>query len=340
VQAGTGFCLTEGTVNILFVHNYLTRFVSQDLDALRKQHRVSECSLTSRLVNPLSLWRKVRAHDAVFGWFASWHTVLPMAYAKLLHKPSILVVGGYDLASMPEIGYGHQRGGPKKWLSGFAIRMAQCLITNSHYSATEATRNAGVRGKSLNVVYHGVPDPFFRLPGTRRERVALTVGNVERSNLRRKGLEPFVRTAALLPDVKFVVAGSWKDGAIRQLQAIATANVEFTGWLEDAALLEWYRRASVYVQASLHEGFGMAVAEAMLAGCIPVVMNVGALPEVVGDCGVYCRSPEPADIASAIERALAFQDSDRSRARGRILDQFPPQARHQSLDRILAGLVH
>jgi glycosyltransferase involved in cell wall biosynthesis len=250
-----------------------------------------------------------------------------------------LIVGGYDLANMPEIGYGHQRGGLKKWLSRFAMRMAQSLITNSQYSAAEARRNAGVRGKSLNVVYHGVPDPFGRPPEIRRERVVLTVGNVERPNLRRKGLEPFVRAAALLPDVKFVVAGSWRDSAIRELQAIATPNVEFTGWLEDAALFDWYRRASVYVQASLHEGFGMAVAEAMLAGCIPVVTNVGALPEVVGDCGVYCRSPEPADIASAIEQALAFQDGDRSRARGRILDQFPPQARQQSLERILAGLT-
>ncbi len=326
-------------MNILFVHNCLTRFVSQDLAALRQYHHVSECSLSSRLVNPVSLWRQVRAHDAVFGWFASWHTVLPMTYARILRKPSILVVGGYDLARLPEIAYGHQRGGLKKWISRFTIKMAQCLVTNSEFSASEVKCNAGVQSRSINVVYHGVPDRFGCLPEARRERIVLTVGNVDVSNLRRKGLEPFVRTAALLPDVRFVVAGAWSDDAIRRLRAIAPSNVEFTGWLEDEALLDWYRRASVYVQASLHEGFGMAVGEAMLAGCIPVVTKAGALPEVVGNCGVYSPSSEPSYIAIAIEEALSFQDSDRARARRRILNEFPPQGRCKSFERILGGIA-
>ncbi len=108
----------------------------------------------------------------------------------------------------------------------------------------------------------------------------LTVGNVDRPNLQRKGLEPFVRAAALLPGRRFVVVGAWLDDAIEQLRAIAPPNVTFTGRLSDAQVQDQLRRAAVYVQASLHEGFGMSLAEAMAAGCVPVVTRAG--PMVAG----------------------------------------------------------
>ena len=227
-----------------------------------------------------------------------------MEFAKLMGKPSVLVIGGYDLANMPDIDYGHQRGGLRKWISRRAMRSASCLITNSQYSRSEAARNTTLSEEQVRAVYHGVPAPFKALPQGARERMALTVGNVDRGNLKRKGHEAFVRTAALLPDVNFVLAGAWADDAADYLRSIATPNVTLTNRLSDEELCDYYRRASIYVQASLHEGFGMSVAEAMLAGCVPVVTLAGALPEVVGDSGVLVDTPAPSAIAAAIEKAL------------------------------------
>lgn len=286
-----------------------------------------------------SIWQLVRTHDLVFGWFASWHTFLPLLFARFLGKPSLLVIGGYDLANMPEIGYGHQRGGIKKWVSRRTIRLANNLVTNSFYSRHEAARNALVPEEQVQPVYHGVRDPFKSLPQGSRARIALTVGNVDRSNLRRKGHEPFVRTAALMPDVDFVLAGRWKDDAIEYLRSIATPNVTFTGWLSNEALWDYYRQAAVYVQASLHEGFGLSVAEAMLAGCIPVVTKAGALPEVAGDFGVSIAEPDPAIIAHAIEKAFRTRDEMRVLIRQTILDRFPMQKRGQALDQLIAPLI-
>ena len=172
---------------ILFVHNHPTQFVRLDLAELQKRYQVTECYLRSRWVNPAAIWHQVKKHDLVFGWFASWHTLLPMEFARLLHKPSVLVIGGYDVANIPEIGYGHQRGGMKRWLSRRTMRSAGCLITNSGYSQEEAVRNAGFAKEQVRAVYHGVPDPFNALPPGPRARMALTVGNVDRSNLQRKG---------------------------------------------------------------------------------------------------------------------------------------------------------
>lgn len=263
-----------------------------------------------------------------------------MEFARLLGKPSLLVIGGYDLANMPEIGYGHQRGGIKKWVSRRAMRSAACLVTNSRYSHEEAVRNTVFLKEQVRAIYHGVPDPFGALPQGPRARMVLTVGNVDHSNLQRKGHEVFVRTAALMPDVSFVLAGAWNDDSVDHLRAIATPNVTLTGRLSDEELADYYRRASVYVQASLHEGFGMSVAEAMLAGCVPVVTRVGALPEVTGDTGILVEKPEPAVLAEGIARALGFPDEARAQIRQRILDQFPLEKRGQLLEQLVGALMN
>src|SRR5262249_10491095 len=112
---------------ILFVHNELTEFVRLDLEELRKEFEVTERFDRSRFLNPAALWQQVSQHDLVFGWFASWHTFLPLQFARIQRKPSVLVVGGYDVADMPEINYGHQRGGLKRWVSRRAMRSATRL---------------------------------------------------------------------------------------------------------------------------------------------------------------------------------------------------------------------
>jgi glycosyltransferase involved in cell wall biosynthesis len=169
--------------------------------------------------------------------------------------------------------------------------------------------------------------------------MALTVGNIDRGNLQRKGHESFVRAAALLPDVSFVLVGNWKGDAIDYLRSIATPNVTFTGRVSDVVLHDYYGKASVYVQPSLHEGFGLSVAEAMLAGCIPVVSRAGSLPEVTGDAGIFVDAPEPTAIAQAIEKALEYPPEARASARQRILDRFPVSKRSELLEELIRLLT-
>jgi glycosyltransferase involved in cell wall biosynthesis len=175
-----------------------------------------------------------------------------------------------------------------------------------------------------------VPDPFGEEPGP-KEREALTVGAIDRTTLVQKGQIPFVDAARLLPDVRFTLAGKWLDESVEELRGRAGENVEFTGWLSDADLHAAYRRAAVYVQASRHEGFGLAVAEAMLAGCVPVVMNVTAMPEVVGDAGVLIESQEPDEVAGGVRRALELGPDAAHRARERIVTEFPMDRRREGI---------
>ena len=325
--------------SILYVFSRPARFVELDREILRERWRVREWEQPGRLANPLSLLLAVARCDLVFGWFASWHTFLPVTFAWLLGKPSVLVVGGFDVASVPEIGYGYQRGGPQQWLSRWIMRRATRLVTNSEFSRRELAANAGIDDPRVVVVHHGVPDDVGGLPAGARHPIAVTVSNVARLSLERKGLRSFVEAAALLPKVTFVLVGRWLDDAVDELRAVAAPNVTFAGWLARSELDDLLARASVYVQASAHEGFGLAVAEAMLAGCIPVVTGAGALPEVVGDAGVQVADRSPAAVAEGVGRALALDGEARRRARERVLRRFPLERRRAGLQALVAELI-
>lgn len=321
---------------VLFVYSRPARFVTIDRDLVRERWGVREWAQPGRWANPLAVLREVRRVDAVIGWFASWHTFWPITIAWLLRKPSLLIVGGFDTAALPEIGYGYQSGGIARPLSRWIMRRAQRLMTNSEYSREELLRNAGI---AAEVVPHGVPDLPGATAGGERMQVALTVSNVARISLERKGLRAFVEAAAQAPEVSFVLVGKWVDDAVEGLRAGAGPNVTFAGRVTDEELARLYRTAATYVQASRHEGFGMAVAEAMLAGCIPVVTRAGALPEVVGEAGVYVESNEPADVADGVRRALGLGGEARQRARARIIEHFPLERRRKGLQGLVAELL-
>lgn len=317
---------------ILYVHSRKASFVAIDREILAERYEVEDLYQPGRMPDLRRLIPAVLRADLVFGWFASWHTFLPITLAWLLRKPSVQIVGGFDTANMPDIGYGYQQGGLRRWASRWIMRRAGRLVTNSEYSRSEIAANTPIPPETVTVVHHGVPDRFGALDVDRpREPIALTVGHLVTTTLMQKGHRPFVEAARHLPDVRFVFVGRWHDDAIEQLRAVAAPNVEFTGWLSDEDLEALYARASVYVQASRHEGFGLAVAEAMLAGCVPVVMDVTAMPEVVGDAGVQISSQDPQAVADGVRRALDLGPNAHRRARERIVDRFPIDIRRDGI---------
>jgi glycosyltransferase involved in cell wall biosynthesis len=316
---------------ILFACPSDASFIRIDRELLAERWPLREWRQPGRFTNLFRLVPMVVRSDVVVGWWASWHTFWPITLAWLLRKPSLLIIGGFDTANMPEIGYGFQQGGARRWLSRWVMRRATRLVTNSHYSQEEIERNIGFPSTRVGVIHHGVPDPYGELPQGARDRIALSVGLVTRDNLEIKGQRAFVEAASHAPDVRFVLAGPWKDDAIEGLRRRAAPNVSFTGWLERDDLDALFRSAAAYVQPSHHEGFGLAVAEAMLAGCVPVVTVAGALPEVVGDAGIQIPDDEPATVAAAVRRALDMDAHARARARARILTEFPVSKRREAL---------
>ncbi len=319
---------------LLFVKSRTASFIELDQQLLAERFDVHVLHQPGHFSDPRAVVREVLKADVIVGWWASWHTFLPITLAWLMRKPSLLIVGGFDTAAEPEYNYGFQLGGPRAWLSRFTMRRARILMTNSEYSRIEIWRNTGISPDRVRVVYHGVPEVAA---GGQKRRLALTVGIVDRTNLERKGLRAFVEAAAHVPEVEFVLAGKYEDDAAQELRAGATENVRLTGWLEDDELRNLFDSASVYVQASRHEGFGVSVAEAMLARCVPVTTRAGALPEVVGDTGVLLDDTEPATVALGVREALHLDTGEA--ARQRVLEHFSVRQRRDGLFALLDEIV-
>jgi glycosyltransferase involved in cell wall biosynthesis len=165
----------------------------------------------------------------------------------------------------------------------------------------------------------------------------LTVGIVDEVNVRRKGLETFLASARLLPDLPFVLVGGRPNPATERLRSIAPRNLRILGALTDDALLEEYRRARVYVQISEYEAFGSALGEAMACGCVPVGTRVGGIPTLIGDMGSYVPVHEAEATAEAIRSAHASGDGGAARAR--IVERFSLDRRRQALFEVIDGLA-
>ena len=221
---------------ILFVYSRPSQFVDLDREVLSALGPVLDWPARPSLRWALRTVRAVRRSSLVFGWFAGWHTLVPAVFARLLGRPFVLVSGGFDVASVPEIGYGSQRGGWRALMARVVLRLATRIVVNSSFSAGELAANTGVSGERVVVVHHGIPDPFGSLPGVPREPVVVTAGVVDASNLSRKGLETFVAAAALVPSAQWVVIGRWEGDAVARLRALAGPNVSLTGWVTRAEL--------------------------------------------------------------------------------------------------------
>ena len=325
---------------VTYFYREMSEYIQIDLDLLRERHEVTVVECRSRWPRPLALLRLVRSSDVVMSWFASWHSLFPAILCRLLGRPMVLSVGGYDTATGAASGYGAARGWFKRLVTRVTVRLATRLVVVSEFAWREALA-AGADPARLVIGPHGLDPARYADPGMAREDLAVTVGGVNASNLERKGLEPFVRAAALLPGVRFVVIGAWLDGAVDRLRAIATPNVRFTGRVPHEEKVAWLWRARVVVQASRHEAFGLSLAEGMLCGAVPVVTAAGALPEVLGDAGVMIASPDPHAIADGVRRALDLGADGSRRARERVRTKFTIDQRrdlvHEWVAHALAG---
>lgn len=76
---------------------------------------------------------------------------------------------------------------------------------------------------------------------------------------------------------------------------------------EEQELANIYTAASLYLDPSLQEGFGMQVIEAMSCRTAVVCSNRGALPEVTDGAALLINPEEPSEMASAVTNVLTDQ---------------------------------
>ncbi len=199
-----------------------------------------------------------------------------------------------------------------------AVAAAQHVLVISQASADDARRLLNVPTRKMTVTPLAADPAFAPQPAAAvaavRARLglppayALYVG----SNKPHKNLPRLAETYARLPEaeaVPLVVAGHWDERypEARSLAAAAgaQARVRFVGPVAAGDLPALYSGAELMVFASLAEGFGLPVLEAMACGTAVVCSDIPVLREVAGDAALCFDPAEAASMADALRRALA-----------------------------------
>jgi len=316
--------------NILFLSTSSGSFVTKDYNLLSQTHDViwNRADVRHSLRYLIQYIIQIKNCDIVVGWFASPSVSVGIILASLFGRPSILIAGGYDVAREPEINYGLTLKRRYELLTKTSLESADLVLAVSKNTQREVLEIAP--DAFTEVAYVGAIDTNkFHPKGEKDDSLIITVGNVKTGNLRKKGLEYFAKASNLLPNKKFVIIGKHSDQkAVRRLINLGGDNLIMTGYISPTELIRYYQRAKIYVQASVHESFGLSLAEAMACECVPVVSENAALPEVVGDIGVIIESPNPDCVSAGIITAL---DKGGVNPRDRILGKFRIEHRRETL---------
>ena len=343
----TNECQLKEKVSILFAYPSLAPFVRQDIDLLGKHFAIKTIkgletlkTLKSHPLREIALKIKMipwlYKSDICFIWFAEVYAAPLILLSKIFKKKVVVVVGGWEVAKVPEIKYGCMTSKVYAPIVKFVLRNADIVLPVSNFTKNEVLR--WTKPKQIKLVYNGIDVNEFKPKGEMKDKLVITVGGINRSNLKRKGIETFVKSAKFVPDANFVVIGKFMDDSIDYLKSIASPNVEFTGFVSDEDLIKWYQRAKVICQLSYYEAFGLSPAEGMACCCVSVVTKERTgMPEFVGNTGFYVPYGNPEATAETIKKALK---SDKGKeARERIKNMFPAEKREKELVEIIKELV-
>lgn len=327
--------VTRGArTRILFVYSPLPTFVRNDLEILERHFNVKRMKITTfnffkKGGDPLvflKVLRNVLWADVVYCWFAKPIALFPALFSFILRKKSVVVVGGFEVAYVPQMNYGLML---RRWSAitvKCVFRFVDKILAVSQFSRREILNYA--THEKIQLLYNGIDCDRFRPHGKKHNDLVLMVGPIAKDEIKIHGLDTFIETAKRLPKVKFLAIGLSED-AIDFFKS-KPPNVTLMGLIPHENLLAYYQKAKVYCQLSFRESFGVALAEAMCCECVPVVTkNGGAMLEVVGDTGFLARFNDPSNVAEMIRKAMKSDSGEE--ARERVREYFSIARRESAL---------
>ncbi len=285
------------------------------VEALRRVDKVNEYILFTK-------GQKLPKVDLVHHpYFDLFFLTLP------LKKPYKTIVTIHDLIPLvfPQFYPPGLRGRIKFQIQKFSARGVSAIITDSENSKKDIIRFLKFPEEKIFVVYLAAEEIFkpvtnhqflidikskHKLP----DRFILYVGDVNlHKNLKR-----------LLAAVKEV---NWPLVAVGE--ALTNENLAETkdllaeikklkiekqilrlGFVKEEDLVGIYNLATLLVEPSLYEGFGLPVLEAMSCGVPVAASATSSLPEVGGDAPVYFNSNSQEEMIEAIEKIINWREND------------------------------
>jgi glycosyltransferase involved in cell wall biosynthesis len=268
-----------------------------------------------------------RTCDVLYAIFGSEHALVPALAFKAFRKGFVLVPGGYDYANRPERRYGLAANG-RGWLPKLLGRLCDVALAVSDQTKQEfCALVPSAAAKARRAYWSLDPDQWAPVGLERDPGTVVTVAYVTEETWWLKGVDRFVALARADRARRYVLAGRISQQVKPLLRSLMPANLTVLADFDHETLRRTLWSAGVYAQLSWHESFGLAMAEAMLCGCRPVITPVPALREVAGDWAVVV---EDGDDLAAVERAVS-EPVDRTAMREDVVRRFSMAAREQAV---------
>ncbi|HOC23702.1 MAG TPA: glycosyltransferase family 4 protein [bacterium] len=331
---------------VLFIKPSNSTFILKDETFLQEEYRLfSHHYVYGNALRHLSstihllfwLLRRLAAADVVIVWFADYHSWLPVGLARILGKPSIVMVAGYDVARLPEFNYGVFVRRFRGWCARIALRNADHLCPVAASLVEDIRTHIGAVKGRIQVIPFGFSAQKWYPAGEKENNLILTVSvGEDLRRMRIKGLDLFAAAAQRLPEGHFMIIGPQGE-MLNHLRELQIPNLQLLPPLPPAELLSHFQRAAVYAQFSIREGLPNAILEGMLCECIPVGVPAGGIPEAIGDAGFMAASRSVETVVEALHQALAADRQLGRKARERTMILFSEERRRSALREIIAG---
>lgn len=314
-------------------------YYQQDINALKALgHEVVVCTRYVEIP---------AAFDAMFVWWWTY-ALLPVVLCRILRRPCI-VTGTFNFR-FPEDFQGRdyfRRPYWQRFLIKYAVKHCSVNLFVSQLELEQCSKYFGL-GRA-GYVPHCLSNDYLKGPAAERRKALFNLAWGGKDNLVRKGIPELLKAVRLLRDkgreVQVYLAGLKGDGIGYLLSTIRQLGIEndvhYLGSLTREEKIKMLRESEIYVQPSHYEGFGLAILESMGCGACVIVRDVGAVKEVVGDCGVYVSSSSPEELASAIDKVLedsALRKEMQNRATERAKHLFTFDKKVERLGAVLQEL--
>ena len=192
-----------------------------------------------------------------------------------------------------------------------ALAAVRHVIVTGATTARLLAADYGIAIGRITVALPGI-DPVMPARGSGDGTLALlSVGAL----VPRKGYDVLLAALATIKDLpwRLTIAGARdrSPATAAGLEAMIAAldlapRVALAGAVAEARLAELYAEADVFVLASRHEGYGMALAEAIAHGVPVVATTAGAIPETVAPgAGILVPPDDSAALAVALRQVIA-----------------------------------
>ncbi|MEL6496036.1 MAG: glycosyltransferase family 1 protein, partial [Cyanobacteria bacterium J06623_7] len=196
----------------------------------------------------------------------------------------------------------------------FLLKQSQRIICVSEFTKQDVIQTYGISSDLIDVVYNGYDRDLFSpqsnpaiLQKYSLDKYFLYVGDMRFYKNLGRCLVAFDRLPS--QELKFVVTGKKDDFFYpeieRQVSKLAAKErIIFLDYVPSEDLPALYSMAQSLVFASLYEGFGLPILEAMACGCPVITSKVTSIPEVGGDCVLYVDPEDVDSIAQAMSQIL------------------------------------